>query len=55
MEHILSVQYNTDSKLYDVVVTDSKYRVIYEVICSCKSFENAQWILEMIEKEKKYV
>jgi hypothetical protein len=52
MKHIISTVYNIDSKLYDVVVTTEKYSCVLEVICSCKSFDNAQWIVDLINKER---
>lgn len=52
MEIQVTIVKNIETQLYDVITTDSSFTVTYETICSCKSYENAEWIIEMIKKEK---
>lgn len=42
---------NLNTQFYDVVVTDSATTVVYETICSCKTSENAEWIVNLILRE----
>ena len=52
MKKLVSIIKNIDTEMYDVVVTNSSSSVIYETICSCNSFENAEWIVDLIKKDK---
>ena len=51
MKERVTVIKNIESKMYDVVVVIGSNDIVLETICSCKTYENAEWIVEMIKKE----
>lgn len=51
MDFSVSFIKNINTQMYDVVVTNNATSVVYETICSCKTSENAQWIVDLILKE----
>lgn len=51
MELVVTFMKNIESQMYDVVVTSSTSDLVYETICSCKTSENAQWIVDLIKKD----
>lgn len=41
--------YNIESNLYDVLVMDNDRTFVIDVVCSCKDFMNADFIVSVLE------